>query len=225
MNIQKELFDLQDLKYRDFQASLVPNVSKTSIIGVRTPNLRKLADKVYASIDKETFLSSLPHEYHEENLLHFFVISKNSDYEKCVEEVNRFLPYVTNWAVCDQSSPNVFKKHHDELLNQIMEWLQSDHLYTVRFAIRMLMNEFLGEKFSPKFLELVGAIKTDEYYLQMMQAWYFATALAKQYDATIQYLEKRKLDETVFKMTIRKARESFRVTDEHKSYLKHFLLK
>lgn len=220
MNVHKRLFQLQDLKYREFLAPLIPNVPKASIIGVRTPALRKFAKEIYASDMREDFLLTLPHTYHEENLLHFFILAMIPDYDLCVEKINEFLPYVTNWSVCDQSSPKVFKKHHAKLIKQVKEWIESPHLYTSRFGMRILMNEFLQDEFLPEYLEWVGRIQTEEYYLQMMQAWYFATALAKQYDATVAYLEQKTIHPTVLKMTVRKARESYRVSEEHKEYLK-----
>ena len=225
INIKEELFKLQDLKYRDFQAKLVPNIDSDTIIGVRTPNLRDLSKKVFKDNDYTSFLLELPHKYYEENLIHFFVISMIKDYDKCIEEVERFLPYIDCWPVCDQSSPKVFKKKHEELLPYIKKWISSKHVYTARFGIRMLMNEYLDDDFKPEYLKLVSNIKGDDYYLKMMVAWYFATALAMQYDATIPYIENKKLDTWVHNKTIQKAIESYRITEEHKDYLKSLKIK
>ena len=224
MNIQEELFKLQDSKYKEFQAKLVPNIDSDSIIGIRTPELRDLAKKVFNS-DYSSFINELPHKYYEENLLHIFVISMIKDFDECVSEVERFLPYIDCWPVCDQSSPKVFKKNHEKLLPIVKKWIASKHVYTSRFGMRVLMNEFLDKDFKPEYLELVAKVKGEDYYLKMMVAWYFATALAKQYDATISYIENNKLDKWVHNKTIQKAIESYRVTDEHKEYLKSLKFK
>lgn len=228
MDIRKRLFELQDLGYQTFSESLIPGEEVSKIIGVRTPAIRELAKRLIRNPElvkeKDDFIkpSNLPHEYHEENLLHFFLIAQIKDYAQCVEAVDAFLPYVNNWAVCDQPSPKVFKKHHDLLIDDIRRWISSEHVYTARFGIRMLMNEFLDEEFRPEYLDLVGQKEGEAYYLQMMQAWYFATALAKQYDATVPYIELGKLHPWVHRKTIQKAVESYRVSDEHKEYLKSF---
>ena len=224
MNIQEELFKLQDSKYKEFQAKLVPNIDSDSIIGIRTPELRDLAKKVFNS-DYSSFINELPHKYYEENLLHIFVISMIKDFDECVSEVEKFLPYIDCWPVCDQSSPKVFKKNHEKLLPIVKKWIASKHVYTSRFGMRVLMNEFLDKDFKPEYLELVAKVKGEDYYLKMMVAWYFATALAKQYDATISYIENNKLDKWVHNKTIQKAIESYRVTDEHKEYLKSLKIK
>lgn len=222
MTVYERLLEVKDDKYKEFQAKLVPNISPDVIIGVRTPQMRNVAKEVFKSEEKDEFLSQLPHKYYEENLVHFFIISMIKDFDSCVEKVEEFLPYVDCWPVSDQATPKSFKKNHEKLLPYIKKWIASDHVYTSRFGIRMLMNEFLGDDFKKEYLKLVAAKKGDDYYLKMMVAWYFATALAKQYDEAVKYIEERKLDEWVHKKAIQKAVESYRVTDEHKEYLKSF---
>ena len=224
MNIKEELFKLQDLKYRDFQSKLIPDVNKENIIGVRTPDLRKLAKEIMKT-DYSEFLNNLPHKYYEENQLHMFIISEIKDYYECLKRFNEFLPYVDNWSTCDQSSPKVFKKNSDKLINEIKKWIKSKETYTIRFGISMLMRVYLDEYFDEKYLEMVSKIKSKEYYVNMMIAWYFATALAKQYDTTIPYIENKKLDKWVHNKSIQKALESYRVTKEHKEYLKSLKIK
>ena len=219
-DIRKELFDNQDIKYRDFQKKLIPTVDPDSVIGVRTPKLRDMA-KVYLKRDDiDDFLSVLPHEYFDENQLHAFILSGMKDYEKCLSGVGSFLPFVDNWATCDQMSPKVFKKHRQELLKTINKWLKSKETYTVRFAIGMLMEHFLDEDFDIKYLQKISGLRSDEYYINMMIAWYFATALAKQYDAVIPFIEDKKLDPWTHNMAIRKSTESYRISPEQKQYLK-----
>lgn len=220
MTVAEALFQYQDLKYRDFQSPLVPNIDKETIIGVRTPQMRQVAKEFFGKPEGDKFLKSLPHKYYEENLVHFFMIALIKDFDICVKEVERFLPYVDCWPVCDQSSPKVFKKNHEKLLPLIKKWIASDHVYTARFGIRMLMNEFLGDDFREEYLEWVSSVKGEDYYIKMMVAWYFATALAKRYDETIPYIEEHKLEDWTHKKAIQKALESFRVSDEHKAYLK-----
>ncbi len=222
MTVYEELLKVKDDKYKEFQAKLVPNIDQETILGVKTPEMRKIAKDVFNSKEKDVFLKDLPHKYYEENLIHFFIVSMIKDFEECIREVETFLPYVDCWPVSDQATPRSFKKNHEKLLPYIKKWIRSKHLYTSRFGIRMLMNEFLGDNFKDEYPELVASVKSDEYYLKMMVAWYFATALAKNYDETIKYVEERKLDDWVFKKTIQKAVESYRVTDEHKEYLKSF---
>ncbi len=219
MNLIDKLFKLKDDKYKEFQSRLVPNISPDTIIGIRTPDLRNIAKEVFVSDERESFLNDLPHKYYEENLIHFFVISMIKDFDECIKEVEKFLPYVDCWPVSDQASPKCFKKNHDKLLSYIKKWIKSKHIYTIRFGIRMLMNEYLDDDFKEEYLNMVASIKGDDYYLKMMVAWYFATALAKRYEETIPYFEKHVLDEWVHKKAIQKAIESFRVTDEHKKYL------
>ncbi len=232
--IREELFGLQDMKYRDFQKKLIPTVNPESVIGVRTPELRKLAKQLAkmrqqesgsagqgpCTADVETFLKQLPHEYFDENQLHAFIISEDKNFERCVADVEAFLPYVDNWATCDQMSPKVFKKNRERLLLHVKNWLESEQTYTVRFAIGMLMEHFLGDDYDPEYPELVAKVRSEEYYVNMMIAWYFATALAKQYDAVIPYLEEQKLDVWTHNKTIQKARESYRITTDQKEYLK-----
>ena len=220
MSIYDRLKKVQDLKYREFQIPLVPNINRDTMIGVRTPDMRKIAKDVFGTPEAADFLETLPHKYFEENLIHFFIVSMIKDFDECVAAVEKFLPYIDCWPVCDQSSPKVFKKNHDRLLPYIKKWIASDHVYTARFGMRMLMNEFLGEDFKPEYLELVAEKKGEDYYLKMMIAWYFATALAKQYDATLPVIEKHQLEPWTHNKAIQKACESFRVSDEHKEYLK-----
>jgi 3-methyladenine DNA glycosylase AlkD len=220
MTVYERLAVLGDEKYRDFQSKLVPNIPKETILGVKTPEMRKIAKEIRGTEEAEEFLTQLPHKYYEENLVHFFVIAMIKDFDECVEAVETFLPYVDCWPVCDQSSPKVFSKNREKLLPLIKKWIESDHVYTSRFGIRMLMNEFLGEDFKPEYLEWVASVKGEDYYIKMMVAWYFATALAKQYDASVVYIEERRLEPWTHKKAIQKAVESFRVSDEHKEYLK-----
>lgn len=218
--IVAELFRLQDKDYAAFQAKLIPTVQADGIIGVRTPELRSFAKKLFKDEDTTAFLSSLPHKYFDENQLHAFVISSEKDFDKCVAEVEAFLPFVDNWATCDQLSPKAFKKEPEKLLPYIKAWIKSDRVYTVRFAIGMLMEHFLDERFEQKYADMVAAVKSDEYYVNMMIAWYFATALAKQYDAVLPYLEQKKLDDRTHNKAIQKSVESYRITAEQKAYLK-----
>ena len=223
--IIKELFSHQDLGYRDLQARTIPTVDIDSIIGVRTPILRKYARELGGREDIGRFLTDLPHDFFDEDQLHVFIISGIKDYDDCLAEVRRFLPFVNNWATCDQMSPKVFKKHRDELIGPVTEWLSSSETYTVRFGIGMLMEHYLDEDFKPLYPRMVAKIRSDEYYVNMMIAWYFATALAKQYDAVLPYLEKKKLDTWTHNKTIRKAIESYRITPEQKDYLRTLIVK
>ncbi len=218
--IREELFRQQDKKYRDFQKKLIPTVAEDTVIGVRTPALRAYAKDLGKRAEVQEFLEDLPHAYFDENQLHAFLLSGMKDYEACVAGVDAFLPYVDNWATCDQMSPKVFKKHRKELLAKIREWLRSDEPYTVRFAIGMLMEHFLDEDFDPAYPEMVSKVRSEEYYINMMTAWYFATALAKQYDAVLPYIREKKLDVWTHNKTISKAVESYRITPEQKAYLK-----
>lgn len=221
--MKEELFKLQDKKYQELQYKIIPNVD--NIIGVRTPELRKLAKKLVKENNYKSFLEELPHKYFDENQLHAFIISEIKDYNECITYTNKFLPYIDNWATCDQMSPKVFKKNRDNLLKEIKVWIKSKETYTIRFAIGMLMSYFLYEDFDKKYLELVSKIKSNEYYVNMMIAWYFATALAKQYKDTIIYLENNKLDTWVHNKTIQKAIESYRITESQKEYLKTLKIK
>ena len=222
--IQDKLYALQDTKYRDFQGKLIPTVNPKAIIGVRTPDLRTLAKELAKQEDIGTFLDTLPHTYFDENQLHAFILSEMKDYGQCIQRVKEFLPYIDNWATCDQLSPKAFKKHKSELHKEIKTWLKSDKTYTVRFAVGMLMQHYLDDDFNVAYPKLVAAIKSDEYYINMMRAWYFATALAKQYDAIIPYIEQKKLDPWTHNKAIQKAVESYRIKAEQKEYLKTFRL-
>ena len=218
--ITELLFELRDEEYAAFQAKLTPSVDKELFIGVRVPEVRKLAKQLKNDPTASEFLRELPHEYYDENMLHGLLVSEIKDYEKAVEETDRFLPFVDNWAVCDIMSPKVFKKHKAELIEKIREWTRSGETYTIRFGIEMLMSHFLDEDFRAEYLEIPAAVHSEEYYVNMMIAWFFATALAKQWDAAVPYLEQGRLDEWVHKKTVQKARESYRITDEQKAYLK-----
>lgn len=218
--IRNKLFTLQDKKYRDFQSKLIPTVDIDNVIGVRTPELRKYAKELSKREDIKDFLNVLPHQYFDENQLHAFIVSEIKDFDLCIQEVCRFLPFVDNWATCDQMSPKIFKKHHSELLKYIKEWLSSDKTYVVRFAIGMLMEHFLNDDFDIAYPERISKIKSNEYYVNMMIAWYFATALAKQYNLVLPFIENKRLESWTHNKTIQKAVESNRITDEQKAYLK-----
>ena len=218
--IRKRLYELQDTGYRDFQIKLLPTVGHETVIGVRTPALRKLAGELRKDPDIGVFLQDLPHAFFDENQLHAFIISGMKDFSECIEQVKRFLPFVDNWATCDQLSPKVFKKHRAELLGCVREWIRSDLIYTVRFGIGMLMQHFLDDDFDPEYPQLAAAVRSEEYYVNMMTAWYFATALAKQYDTVLPYIEQRRLTPWTHNKTIQKAVESYRITPEQKEYLR-----
>lgn len=218
--IKDELFSQQDTVYRDFQAKLIPTIDKETVIGVRTPALRKMAKQLAKREDIDTFLKTLPHKYFEENQLHAFIIAERKDFIQCMGELCAFLPYVDNWATCDQMSPKVFKKHRQELLPYIREWIASDQTYTVRFGVGMLMAHFLDEDFDRTYPEMISKIRSEEYYVNMMIAWYFATALAKQYEAILPYIEEKRLETWTHNKAIQKAVESYRITSEQKGYLR-----
>ncbi len=223
--IRDELKKLADEKYREMQKTIIPTADPDSIIGVRTPELRKMAKALAKRDDIDEFLSDLPHKSFDENQLHAFVLSEMKDYDACMEKLNAFLPYVDNWATCDQMSPKIFKRHKDELLKQIKVWLKSKETYTIRFAIGMLMEHFLDADFDPAYPKMVSKIRSEEYYINMMIAWYFATALAKQYDAVLPYIEEKKLSDWTHNKAIQKSVESYRITDEQKAYLKTLKVK
>ena len=218
--LQKRLFSMQDADYQAFQRRLMPTVPPEAVIGVRTPALRELAKALSGTPEAEAFLAELPHRYYEENNLHGFLLCHIRDFGVCLAEVERFLPYVDNWATCDTLSPKAFARRPEALLEPIRRWLASEHVYTCRFGIGCLMRWFLDERFEPEYPEAVAAIRSEEYYVNMMIAWYFATALAKQYNAALPFLEQRRLDPWVHNKTIQKAFESFRVPQERKTYLK-----
>ena len=217
MNIEKRLFEMQDLKYRDFHSKLMPTINKDFIIGVRIPALRKFAKELKNETD---FLNSLPHRYYEENNLHAFLIEQIKDFKTALSKTNEFLPYIDNWATCDSFLPKVFKDNKKELLPHIFKWLNSSHTYTVRYAIGLLLKLFLDDDFKKEYLETVSKIKSDEYYINMMISWYFATALSKQYNETTPYITEKRLPKWIHNKAIRKAIESYRISNETKNYLK-----
>lgn len=216
-SIQKTLRQMADPKTAAFTSRIIPNVDPKSILGIKTPQLRALAKELRAN---QKFLSDLPHKYFEENQLHGFVVSGIKDFDQCVAELERFLPCIDNWATCDQTSPICFKKNRAALLPLIKKWIKSKRVYTVRFAIGMLMRHFLDEDFAPEYLEMIAAVKSDEYYIKMEVAWYFAEALAKQWDAALPYIKAKRLEAWTHNKAIQKARESFKISDERKELLK-----
>lgn len=223
--IQEKLFEHKDEKYHDFHCKLMPTVATDVVIGVRTPDIRKLG-KLYAKNEKiDIFLSSLPHTYYEENNLHSCIIADIKDYEGCIKQVKKFLPYIDNWATCDMMTPKCFKKNPDKLMEEIKVWISSENTYTVRFGIRMIMCFYLEDSFRKEYLDMVAGIKSEEYYINMMIAWFFATALAKQYAYAVQYIENNILDKWTHNKTIQKAIESYRITDEQKNYLRSLKIK
>ncbi len=220
MNYIDKLLNLQDKSFADFQAGLLPGIERSSIIGVRLPILRDVAKELIKDGTSEELMKNLPHKFFEENLLHSIFISEMKDFDECVTETDRFLPFVDNWAVCDTMSPKSFKKNREKLLIKIRKWAESREVYTCRFGIKMLMNHFLDGDFREELLQIPASVKSEEYYVNMMIAWFFATALAKQWEPTVKYLENRSLSAWVHNKTIQKARESFRITAEQKTYLK-----
>lgn len=220
VKIHEKLFAQQDLKYRDFHSKLMPGIDKERIIGIRTPQLRKIAKEFANDAEIDDFLSNLPHQYYDENNLHGFIIAELKDYDRSIAEIDRLLPYIDNWATCDLIRPKSFAKNHGRLLKDIRRWMKSDKTYTIRFGIEMLMTHFLDNDFSSEYLEWVVGITNDEYYVKMMVAWYFATALAKQYEATLPIIEQKRLAAWTHNKSIQKAIESYRITDDQKKYLK-----
>lgn len=225
VDIQQELFALQDLSYRDFHAKLMPTVDKARVIGVRTPKLRAFAKEFGKTEEAKEFLKVLPHQYYEENNLHGLLIEQIKDYPTLIRELNRFLPCIDNWATCDLLTVRVVKKHLDTFTEEVERWLASDHIYTIRFGIGMLMRYYLEEHFSLEYPEKVAKIRSKEYYVNMMRAWYFATALAKRYEAIFPFLEEKRLDAWTHNKTIQKAIESYRITQEQKAYLRTLRIK
>ena len=219
-DLQRKLYDLQDPKYREMQIKIIPTINPESIIGVRTPELKTMAKEILKAGDYKDYLEELPHEFFEENQLQAFIISGMKDYDECMEELERFLPYVDNWATCDQMSPKIFKKYKEELLERIKEWINSEKTYTVRFGVSMLMEHFLDDDYDPKYPEMVAGVRSEEYYVNMMIAWYFATALAKQYESVLPFIEEKRLDDWTHNKAIQKSVESRRITEEQKIYLK-----
>ena len=219
-DLQKELFALQDLKYKEFHQKLMPTVNPDKVIGIRTPVLRNFAKGFGKRAEAEEFMKNLPHKYYEEDNLHAFLLEEIKEYDVLIKELNKFLPFVDNWATCDMMRPKILKKHKPELLEDIKKWLSSKDTYTIRFAVNCLMNYYLEEDFKPEYLHLVKNIESEEYYINMVRAWYFATALAKQYDKTVKILENNTLDKWTHNKTIQKAIESYRITSAQKEYLK-----
>lgn len=223
--MEKKLRKLADPKYQEMQKKIIPTVDPESIIGVRTPELRALAKEMSKSGEGSAFVAELPHKYFDENQLHAFILSGMKDYDACIAEVERFLPHVDNWATCDQMSPKIFRKHKADLLEHVKVWLKSDQTYTIRFGVGMLMEHFLDEDFDLKYPRMVAKLRSEEYYVNMMIAWYFATALAKQYEAVLPFIEGRKLAPWTHNKAIQKAVESYRITHEQKEYLKTLKVK
>lgn len=219
-DIVNELFRLQDEKYAAMQRKIIPTVAPERVIGVRTPELRTLSKKLYKDNDISFFLESLPHPYFDEDQLHAFLLSQEKDFDKCIRQLEIFLPYIDNWATCDQLSPKIFRKAPEKLLPYISKWLVSDHVYTVRFAIGLLMQYFLDEHFETRFADMVASVRSEEYYINMMIAWYFATALAKQYPSILPYLKEHRLDTWTHNKTIQKSIESYRISAEQKAELR-----
>ena len=219
-SLQSQLFAMQDRKYQEFQSGLIPDLPKEKIIGIRMPALRSFAKTFGKTEEAKEFLKVLPHQYYEENNLHLMIVNAEKDYDTCLEQVKVFLPYINNWATCDMPLPKCYAKHKKELLKEIPQWLASGETYIMRYGMGVLMSLYLDEDFQPEYLEWVTAVRSEEYYVNMMIAWCLATALAKQWDATIPYLEEKRLPEWVHKKTIQKAIESYRITPEQKIYLK-----
>ena len=223
--IVTELFKMRDADYAQFQGKLIPTVSSDRVIGVRTPALRAFAKDLYKDPDIDEFLCTTPHQYFDEDQLHAFVISLEKDFDKCIALVEEFLPFIDNWATCDQLSPKCFKKEQKKLLSYIKVWIKSNHTYTVRFAIGMLMQHYLDDGFKTEYADMVAEVRSDEYYINMMIAWYFATALAKQYESIVPYIEEKRLAVWVHNKAIQKSVESYRITAEQKEYLKTLKIK
>lgn len=217
--ITDRLFELQDTGYRDFQSRLMPDVPKEKVIGVRTPALRKLAKELAGTEEAAAFILQLPHKYYEEDNLHTFLICEMKDYDDCMAEVERFLPYIDNWATCDCFTPKVFKKHREEVYEKIKQWLGSAETYTVRFGIVTLM-DYLKTDFEKQMLSLVADIRSEEYYINMAIAWYFSMALVWQYNAALPYLTEERLDKWTHNKSIQKATESRQIDDKTKEYLR-----
>lgn len=218
--IREHLFELREETYREFQAGLMPTVPKESVIGVRTPILRKYAKELRKTEPIEEFLEKLPHSYYEENNLHMFLLEEEKDFQSCIQRLEAFLPYVDNWSTCDTRPPKIFAKHKEELIPYVEKWMASEETYVIRYAMNLLMRFFLDEAFEERYPKLVAEKRKEDYYVKMGAAWYFATALAKQYEQILPYLEERRLETWTHNKTIQKAIESYRITPEQKSYLK-----
>lgn len=225
MYFTDRLIEMKSDEYAAFQAKIINNIESGTILGIRIPKIKKLAKELYEKPEKTEFFKELPHKYFEENLLHIMLITLEKDFDKCIDELETFLPYADNWAVTDQTVPKCFKKNHEKVLPIIEKWLKSDHTYTARYAMIIYMKEFLDDDFDKKYLDMISRKRGEDYYLKMMIAWYFATALAKQYDATIPYIENKKLEKWTHNKAIQKSIESFRVSDEHKEYLRTLKVK
>lgn len=216
----EKLFVYKDKEYGDFQVKLTPGIERENIIGVRVPYIRKLAKELAKDKDLSLFLDELPHKYYDENMLHSAIISELKDYDECIRRIEQFLPYVDNWAVCDTLLPKIFKKEKHTLLQKASEWMDSEKEYAIRYGLGIIMRYYLDEDFKQEYLDKPAGIISDKYYINMMNAWLFATALSKQWESTIPYITENKLDIWVHNKTIQKARESYRITDEKKEYLK-----
>lgn len=225
LSLRENLFELRDLKYRDFHSRLIPSVPKEQVIGIRTPVLRKFAKEYVKTEEAAEFIKILPHEYYEENNLHMLIISAIRDYEMCIAEIERFLPFIDNWATCDMPVPRCFYENKEDVLERAKRWIKSDEAFTVRYGIGVLMSMFLDEDFDPEYPRLVASVRSEQYYVNMMIAWYFATALAKKWDEVIPFIEKRQLDKWTHNKAIQKAVESYRITSEQKAYLKSLKIK
>lgn len=223
--IQKQLFELQDLGYKEFHSKLMPTVCKDKIIGVRVPQLRKFAKELNKSGLKVDFLNTLPHKYYEEDNLHAFLIEQIKNFDECIFALDNFLLFIDNWATCDMMTPKVLAENPDLLYEKIQEWAKSEHTYTVRFAVVTLMKFFMGERLDKKHLKLLLRIKSDEYYINMAVAWYLATALSSRWDLVIPYIENKKFDKWIHNKAIQKSIESYRITKEQKEYLKTLKIK
>ena len=219
-HLQEELFELQDIKYRDFNSSLIPGIDKETVIGIRTPVLRKFAKEYAKSGETEQFMRELPHEFYEENNLHMMLIGQIKDYDECISELEKFLPHIDNWATCDSPLPKCFDKNKEDVLERAKKWIAADATYVKRYGMGVMMRLFLDEDFKEEYIQIVAGVKSEEYYVNMMIAWYMATALAKQWDAAIPYIQEHRLSEWVHRKSIQKAVESYRITPEQKDYLK-----
>lgn len=225
MNIQNELFKMQDKNYKNFHSKLIPTIDSDLIIGVRTPVLRKFAKEFSKTSESKEFIGNLPHKYYEENNLHAFIIEQIKDFDEALEETEKFLPYIDNWATCDSFLPKIFKKNTDKLLPYVKKWITSDKTYTIRYGIGVLMSLYLDNEFKAEYLKLAASVKSDEYYVNMMIAWYFATALAKQYDYAVPFITEYKLAPWIHNKTIQKSVESLRITKDTKEFLKSYKIK
>ena len=223
--IQKDLINLSDKNYKAFHSKLIPTVDSDTVLGVRVPLIRDYANKLYKSEEYAVFVNTLPHKYFDEYQLHSFLVCKIKDFDLCISEIEKLLPYVDNWAVCDSLRPSCFKDNKDKLILKIYDWIKSNKPYTVRFAIEMLMIHFLDDDFKDEYHTLVLNVKSDDYYVDMMISWYFATALSKQYSKTLSIIEEKKLPLWVHNKTIQKAVESYRISDVNKKYLRTLKIK